>query len=91
MKSTLHPNLHRKFFAAIAAGTKRIEYRKRAPYWRKRLEGRKYNVIKFRNGYAANAPEMVVQFRGPHRYGNGRNSYYAIRLRRILRIKRWKR
>jgi len=34
-------NLERKYFAAIAAGTKRIEYRERKPYWRKRLEGRK--------------------------------------------------
>jgi hypothetical protein len=60
----LHLNLHREFFADIVAGIKRIEYRKRTPYWRKRLEGRKYDVIKFRNGYATNAPEMLVEFRG---------------------------
>jgi hypothetical protein len=64
VKIVLHLNLHRQFFAAIAAGPKRIEYRRRTPYWQKRLEGRKYDVIKFRNGYQTNAPEMIVQFRG---------------------------
>lgn len=86
----LHLNLHREFFAAIAARTKRIEYRDQTPYWRQRLEGRHYDVILFRNGYATNAPEMRVEFRGLRRYGKGRSAYYAIRLGRILQIKRWK-
>lgn len=68
MKSILHLNLHREFFAAIAARTKRIEYRAQTPFWRKRLEGRHYDVIQFRNGYATNAPEMRVEFRGLRRY-----------------------
>ena len=33
---------------------------------------------------------MLVEFRGLRRYGRGRNAYYAIRLGRILNIKRWK-
>lgn len=81
MKSTLHLNLHRQFFAAIVAGSKRIEYRKRTPYWRRRLEGRKYDVIKFRNGYAKKAPEMLVEFRRLRK--RGRN--YEILLGRILK------
>ena len=85
----LHLNLHREFFAQIAARTKRIEYRDQTPYWRKRLEGHKYDVIQFRNGYATNAPVMVVEFRGLRRYGTGRNAYFAIRLGRILKIQRW--
>lgn len=89
-KDILHLNLHREFFAQIAAKTKRIEYRGQTPYWRKRLEGRKYAVIQFRNGYATKAPEMLVEFLGLRRYGKGRNAYYAIRLGRILKIKRWK-
>ena len=88
--ATLHLYLHREWFAAIAAKTKRIEYRAQTPYWRQRLEGRKYDVIQFRNGYATNAPEMQVEFRGLRRYGKGRNAHYAIRLGRILKIKRWK-
>jgi hypothetical protein len=89
MSETLHLNLHGEFFAAIAKEQKRIEYRKQSRYWRKRLENRKYDTIIFRNGYAKDAPEMLVQFRGLRRYGKGRTAYYAIRLGRILKIRRW--
>lgn len=90
MSDVLHLNLVRKYFAQIAARTKRIEYRDCSPYWRQRLENRHYKVIQFRNGYATKAPEMLVEFRGLRRYGKGRNAYYAIRLGRILKIRRWK-
>jgi hypothetical protein len=89
MPEILHLNLHREFFAAIASKQKRIEYRKRSLYWRKRLVDRKYDMILFRNGYAKDAPEMHVEFRGLRRYGKGRTAYYAIRLGRILKIRRW--
>ena len=65
------------------------EYRKRSPYWRKRLEDRNYDALLFRNGYAKDAPEMLVKFRGFRRYGKGRTAYYASRLGRILKIRRW--
>ncbi len=90
MTRTLHLNLRREFFAAIAAKQKRIEYRAQTPYWKTRLEGRQYDLIEFRNGYATKAPEMLVEFRGLRRYGKGRNAYYAIRLGDILKIRRWK-
>ena len=67
-----------------------MEYRSRTPYWRRRLEGRHYDVIQFRNGYVTKAPEMVVEFLGARICGKGRNGYYTIRLGRILKIKRWK-
>lgn len=91
MKETkiLHLNLRREFFDKIAAKTKRIEYRDQKPYWKKRLENRRYDLIQFRNGYATNAPEMLVEFLGVRRYGKGRKGYYAIRLGKILGIKRW--
>src|SRR5712671_3567672 len=89
MPDILHLNLHREFFDAIARKRKRIEYRKQSPYWRKRLDDRKYDAILFRNGYAKDAPEMLVEFRGLRRYGIGRDAYYAIRLGQILRIKSW--
>lgn len=85
-KAILHLNLHREFFAQIAAGTKRIEYRSQTPHWKSRLEGKKYNVILFRNGYATKAPEMLVEFLGVRRYGKGKGAYYAIRLGRVLEI-----
>lgn len=88
--SVLRLTLHREFFAAIAAKSKRIEYREQTPYWKKRLEGRHYDVVHFRNGYATKAPEMWVEFLGLRRYGRGRRACYAIRLGRILKLQCWK-
>ena len=90
MSRTLHLNLSREFFAAIAAKKKRIEYRSQSGYWKKRLEGRQFDMIEFRNGYATKAPKMLVEFGGLRRYGRGRTAYYAIQLGRILNIQRWK-
>lgn len=90
MKSVLHLNLHREFFAAIAAKTKRVEYRHRTPYWKRCLEGRAYGVIQFRNGYATRAPETQVEFLGVRHIRKWGKPQYAIRLGRILQIKRWK-
>ena len=87
MKRILHLNLHREWFAAIAAKTKRIEYRRRTPYWKTRLENRKYDAISFRNGYATKAPEMLVEWRGVRRI---RKWGKPIRRGRILKIKRWR-
>jgi len=91
MRAVLHLNLHREFFSQIAAGTKRTEYRKRTSYWKARLENRKYDVIQFRNGYATDAPEMLAEFIGVRRIRKWGRRYFAIRLGRILRIKRWPR
>jgi len=88
--SILHLNLHRQFFADIAAKKKRIEYRERTPYWRKRLEGRHYDIIQFRNGYATKAPEMQVKFLGVKTIKKWGAQYYAVQLGRILSLKRWK-
>ena len=87
--ATLHLILKLEYFAQIAAETKKYEYRDQTPYWRKRLEGRKYDVIHFRNGYATKAPVVVVEYRGLRRIGKGRGAYYAIRLGRILKMLRW--
>jgi len=59
-----------------------IEFRERKPYWKNRLEGKDYDVIKFRNGYALNAPEMVVEFLGV-RKDIGK---YEIQLGRVLSL-----
>jgi hypothetical protein len=67
------------------------QYRQRTPFWRKRLEGRKYEAIKFRNGYASKAPEMLVELRGIRRYATGRSGYYAISLGRVISLKHWRR
>jgi hypothetical protein len=90
VKNILHLNLHREFFAQIAARTKRIEYRQRTGYWKTRLEGRKYDFIQFRNGYATKAPEMLVEFLGVKKIQRRSEPHYAILLGRILNLKRWK-
>ncbi len=90
MKRILHLNLHREFFSQIAAGTKRTDYRSQTPYWKKRLENRQYDAIQFRNGYATDAPEMQVEFLGVGRIKKDGKNVYAIRLGKILKIKRWR-
>ena len=64
MKKILHLNLYRKYFDAIADGTKTTEYRDKTDYWKKRIEGKEYDIIKFRNGYAKDAPTMLVEYNG---------------------------
>ena len=79
----LHLNLYRKYFDQILKGEKTTEYREVTPYWSKRLEGRHYDVIKFRNGYRKDAPEMVVEYKGMYIS----DSEYAIVLGNILETK----
>lgn len=79
--------LHREFFDAIVEGTKKTEYRANKEYWRRRLVGRHYQEVYFRNGYATKAPFMRVEFKGVRKVGSGRGSYFAIRLGKILELK----
>lgn len=44
-------NLIGTYFNQIKAGTKSFEFRLRTPYWRKRLEGRSYDMIRICWGY----------------------------------------
>jgi hypothetical protein len=88
-KRILHLTLHRRYFAEIVQRTKRIEYRRQSSHWNVRLEGRKYDLILFRNGYNRHAPEMLIEFKELRRYGKGHRAYYAIRVGRILQLKRW--
>ena len=84
-RSILHLTLERQWFDDIVRGVKDEEYRDLKDYWKKRLEGRKYDIVRFRNGYATNAPEMDVEFLGVDK----RSDCYAIRLGKILSVKRW--
>ena len=77
----LHLNLYRKYFDEIANGTKTIEYRDKTDYWKKRIEGRQYDIIKFRNGYTKNAPTMLVEYKG---YTVGKD--YELKLGKILEV-----
>ena len=63
------------------------EYREVTPYWSKRLEGRHYDVIQFRNGYAKVAPMMIVEFKGVDIDTDVQGLRYAIELGEILETK----
>ena len=82
----LHLNLYRKYFDEIAEGTKTIEYRDKTDYWKRRIENRKYDIIKFRNGYAKDAPTMLVEYKG---YTIGKE--YELKLGKITEVKNYER
>lgn len=56
----LNLNLHREFFCAVLDGSKKVEYRDRTDFWEKRLTGKKFTHVRFRNGYLKTAPELIV-------------------------------
>ena len=84
MKKILHLNLYRKYFDAIVNGTKTTEYRDKTDYWKKRIEGKQYDIIKFRNGYAKDAPTMLVEYNG-----YDITDRYEIKLGKILGVDKW--
>jgi hypothetical protein len=85
-KSILHLTLEREWFDGIVRREKKEEYRELKDYWKTRLEGRTYDIVRFRNGYATDAPEMDIEFLGVDK----RKDCYAIRLGKILRVKGWR-
>ena len=79
----LHLNLFKKYFDEIANGTKTIEYRDKTDYWKKRIEHKEYDVIKFRNGYAKNAPTMLVEYKG---WDVNEDGEYELYLGKIIEV-----
>ena len=87
----LHLTLKKQWFDMIESGQKKEEYREQKGYWHKRLRGREYDAICFRNGYAKDSPKMLVELLGIDR-GLGiiewgapfRESVYILRLGKIL-------
>ena len=63
-KLILHLTLEREWFDEIVRSDKNEEYRELKDYWKTRFEGRTYDIVRFRNGYASDAPEMDVEFLG---------------------------
>ena len=62
---------------------KREEYREIKPYWTKRLEGKTFDEIRFRNGYSKDAPTMRVEWLGVTKG----DTHYIIKLGRVLEIR----
>lgn len=59
----LHLTLKKNWFDLILSGEKKEEYREIKPYWEKRLIGKKYDRIIFRNGYTTNAPQFTIKLK----------------------------
>ena len=60
----LHLTLLKKWFDLITSGKKTKEFREVKPYWTKRLLGKSFDEIYFKNGYSKNAPFMSVECKG---------------------------
>lgn len=85
-------------FDVTLTGEKKIEYRRKSAWIDSRLINKKYDVIKFTNGYSKNKPWMIVEFKGwkhtkkaVHKYSNGlivdvNDGDYEIQMGRILEV-----
>jgi hypothetical protein len=89
----LHLTLKAKWFDMIASGEKKEEYREIKPYWAKRLVGKDFAHVLFRNGYSKNARTMLIKCSqiavavGQEKWGAERGKlYYAITLGSIIQI-----
>lgn len=88
--NTLTMNIKRRFFAEIVAGTKKIEYRKRSKFWRRRIEPLTAPFrLRLLNGMTHPVPEALVVVR---KVTSGRSPpEYRLHLGRVLSVKRWSR
>ena len=88
MKRILHLTLHKRWFDAIADGSKREEYRAQTEYWRKRLEEKTYDEIHFRNGYNKTSPQMRVEVLGITTGEWQNEPCFVIRLGAVKRVEK---
>lgn len=61
LNRTLILTIKKKWFDMIASGEKTEEYREIKKYWTKRLIGKEFDTVTFRNGYKSDSPTVVVE------------------------------
>ena len=90
----LQLTLKKKWFDLILSGEKKEEYREIKPYWEKRLIGKKYDRIIFRNGYGSYAPQFTIELKsitpstGKSEWGAEEGKqYFVLSLGEIINIK----
>lgn len=90
----LHLIIKKEYFDQILAGVKKKEYRLIKPFWTNKIVGREYDVILFQNGYNADSPKMIVEYKGYQEeilkhefFGESEVNVYAIMLGKILETK----
>lgn len=87
---TLTMNIERRFFAAIIEGTKRIEYRRMSPFWKRRIEPLSTPFkLRLLNGMTHPIPQAVVVVTRVRRDRKARE--YQLHLGRVLELRRWNR
>jgi len=98
----LHLTLKKKWFDLIASGQKNVEYREYKPYWEKRLVGKEFQEVHFRNGYRKESPFMRIECLGiihvlpgtggglfNLKHGEDVNGWqFAIHLGKLLEVRR---
>lgn len=97
---TLHLTLKKEWFDMILSNEKKEEYRECKPHYHSRLRTKgtyllkRFDVVEFRNGYAKDAPTIIVEFIktrigfGLTQWGaKAGETYYCIELGRILETK----
>jgi len=83
----LHLTIKKKWFDLIKSGKKKIEYREKKPYWNKRLEGKSFDFIIFRNGYNKDSPWLKVEWKGLEIGEFEGKKCFAIKLGKVEELK----
>lgn len=87
---TLTMNIERQYFAAIVAGTKKVEYRRRSKFWKRRIEPLTTPFkLRLLNGMTHPIPEAVVAVTRVTTDRAG--SEYRLHLGEVLAVRRWDR
>jgi hypothetical protein len=87
---TLTMNIKREYFERIVAKTKRIEYRERSGFWRRRIEPLSTPFkLRLINGMTHPIPEAAVIVTRVTLGRGGRE--YRLHLGRVLSVRRWNR
>lgn len=76
----LHLTIKKKWFDDILSGSKKLEFRQNKPYWNRRLDGKHFDEVLFRNGYRKDSPTMRVEILSINRWVY----VYAIELGKVL-------
>jgi len=83
-------NIKAKWFSAIVAGTKRIEYRSRSPFWIRRIEPLSAPFkLRLLNGMTPPVPEAIVEVTRVTTDRAGRE--YRLHLGEVLKVRNWSR
>lgn len=87
---TLTMNIKGSFFAAIVARTKDIEYRRRSPFWQRRIEPLTPPFkLRLLNGMTPPVPEAVVMVTRVTTDPAGHE--YRLHLGKVLNVRHWSR